>query len=143
MNPRPSRAGALKRPYRRARLSHGANHFHQLPFIQQSRPGGRITALWATRPPANYNHACQAGRHFARQLARTLRASPHQVGANLLGRIAADIDYLDRSTSKGYWVGFFTQLGVFVRAGAVQQRLRNGHQRLRQIGRQHKFPIVK
>ena len=135
MNPRPSRAGALQRPYRRARLQHGANSFQRLPFIQQSRPGGRITALWATRPPANYNHACQAGRQFARQLARTLRASPHQVGANLLGRIAADIDYLDRSTSKGYWVGFFTQLGAFVRGGAVHQSSRNGRSWLRRPSR--------
>lgn len=88
-----------------------------LPFIHRPR---RIEKRTNWRVPAtnSYSDACSNGRLYAAHLAQYLAENPGTAGSNLLGHIAADIDFQDESDARGYWVGFFSYLEQLI-AGAA------------------------
>ncbi|SBS29110.1 hypothetical protein MSP8886_01442 [Marinomonas spartinae] len=65
---------------------------------------------WAVRPTSNYRKANRFGREMAAHFLQQLKDDPDNVGAGVLGHIAGDIDFQDKTATKGYWVGFFSYL---------------------------------
>jgi len=110
------------------KCGHGAEHtssqaeksspvpFHELPFILKSRGGLVKFNNWDVPPTDNYGLACNVGREYAAHFVQYLKDNPSVVGSNLLGRIAADIDFKDKTAAKGYWVGFFAHLECLIHA---------------------------
>lgn len=90
----------------------------ELPFVQQRRRGAAITSYWHLPPVADYGQACALGREYAAHFAQFIKDNPAWTGANLLARIARDIDFADESPAKGCWVGFFAQIERLLHAGA-------------------------
>ncbi|MFY1963608.1 hypothetical protein ACOTH5_31725 [Achromobacter xylosoxidans] len=103
----------------------------ELPFVRRAH-GKRTQSFWSPPQAATYGDACSAGNQFGAHFARFLQDNPGVVGSNLLGCIAADIDFA-KADEKGYWVGFFAypeglillganQVDVFARADRIQAR---------------------
>lgn len=65
----------------------------------------------------NYGAACEIGRNYAAHFAQYIKDNPGWVGGNLLGHIASDIDFSDKSGAAGYWVGFFSHLEHLIHEG--------------------------
>lgn len=65
---------------------------------------------WAITPTNNYREANAFGRQMAAHFLQQLKDDPDHVGAGVLGHIAGDIDFQDKTATKGYWVGFFSHL---------------------------------
>lgn len=103
-------SGLIPRQYR-TEPSPGA-----LPFIGQRASGGLHN--WRVPPVTDYAQACLVGKAFALHYAQFLKDNPTTAGTNLLGQIAADIDFFDASGAKGYWVGFFSALEPMILAYA-------------------------
>ncbi|XTI72730.1 hypothetical protein ACQAYK_01110 [Acidithiobacillus sp. AC3] len=82
-----------------------------LPFVTQTR---RARNLWAVPPANDYLDACEIGAEYAAHYVQYLKDNPESVGSNLLGHIAADIDFTAPSPQHGYWVGFFSTLEKLV-----------------------------
>lgn len=82
-----------------------------LPFVKHF-PRSRQARIhyWQIPPSDDYAQACTVGRDYAKLFVQLLAQHPAWIGVNLLGCIAADIDYRDESPNRGYWVGFFTYL---------------------------------
>jgi hypothetical protein len=74
--------------------------FDDLPFMGPD-------SFWEHDIPEGYAEACAAGNQDAMALIEYLHENPDEIGSNLLGIIAKDVDYHDRDKT-GYWVGFFT-----------------------------------
>ena len=93
---------------RPTRPSYAPGPISQLPFINKS---GKYTEWnhWSVAP-ADYATACTKGREYAAHLALYFKANPSVVDSNILGHVAADIDFADGTGTEGYWVGFFTFL---------------------------------
>lgn len=65
----------------------------------------------------NYGVACEIGRNYAAHFAQYMKDNPCWVGGNLLGHIASDIHFSDKSGAAGYWVGFFSYLEYLIHEG--------------------------
>lgn len=82
---------------------------------------------WNLPEPRDYGHACELGRQYAAKVARFLRETPGAAGANVVGRMAAQIDYKRQDDGRGIWIGFFSALEVVIRDA---ERYRSGMKRL-------------
>lgn len=91
---------------------------YPLPFIYRPKQGFGKVNYWRVPPTDNYDLACIVGRDYAAHFAQHLKDNPHKVGSNMLGHIAAAIDFKDESGIHGYWVGFFSHLERLIYAGA-------------------------
>ena len=89
-----------------------------LPFVGRPKRPGLGKNFWDVPRTANYGEACARGREYAAHFIQYLKDNPFWVGGNLLGGIAADIDFSDESAAKGYWVGFFSHLERFIYTAA-------------------------
>lgn len=65
---------------------------------------------WDVPHTDNYRLACANGRKLAACYLLQIQADPSLAGTGLLGHIAGDIDFQDKTPTKGHWVGFFSYL---------------------------------
>lgn len=98
----------------------------ELPFIvgpQHYRKRGirRTGSLWHVSPTDDYQQALATGREYAAHFVQYLLDNPFMAGANLLGRIATDMDFHDASAARGYWIGFFSYLEQLLYAQSIQR----------------------
>lgn len=86
--------------------------FDSLPFIH--RPAKETTedkrSDWTVQPTDNYCDACEKGRDYAAHLAQYLKENPQWVGSNKLNGIVSDMNFLDETAAKGYWIGFLAEV---------------------------------
>lgn len=78
----------------------------ELPFIEQ----GDGAIFWSVPPAECYSVACIVGTDYAAHFLQYLSDNPKKVGMNLLGIITSSINFSDESDSKGYHIGFFSEL---------------------------------
>ncbi|CAB3855398.1 hypothetical protein LMG26846_02207 [Achromobacter insuavis] len=93
-------------------------HVQELPFVRRAH-GKRTQSFWSPPQAATYGDACRVGNLLGAHFARFLQDNPGVVGSNLLGCIAADIDFT-KADEKGCWVGFFAYLEGLIQLGANQ-----------------------
>lgn len=87
--------------------------YNSLPFIHYPKKLSKASErhYWAVAPAENYSQACADGYQYAFRFIKFLRDYPDEVvETNLLGDIAACIDFNDPSDNKGYHIGFFSYL---------------------------------
>lgn len=102
----------------RDKTTNGTSCFADLPFVHHPKRGIQAASNWHVPPTDDYAQACTLGREYAGHFIQYLKNNPSWVGANGLGRIAADMDFRDDTGAKGYWVGFFSQLERLIHAEA-------------------------
>lgn len=98
----------------KSRRKRQSDLYSRLPFVDTRKSG----LNWSPPPSDDYGDACDMGRLFAGCFAIYLKENPSSVGSNTLGHIAADIDFKDTAT-RGYWVGFFTELEHWIHIGVL------------------------
>lgn len=86
--------------------------FESLPFAYRpaKETGEDKRSDWTVPPTSDYGAACEKGRDYAAHLAQYLKENPQWVDSNVLNGIVSDMDFLDESAAKGYWVGFFAEV---------------------------------
>lgn len=70
---------------------------------------------WNLPTPRDYAHACELGRQYAGKVVRFLRSTPGAAGANIIGRMASQVDFNRQDDGRGVWIGFFAQLEIVLR----------------------------
>lgn len=103
-----------------AAYEHQLQSLPALPFLRTSGDGFGMHLRWHVPPTNDYFEACETGREYAMQFAQLLKENPLLVESNTLGRIAATIDFADKTDASGYWVGFFSHLERLVFSHAQQ-----------------------
>ena len=92
----------------------------ELPFV--SRPERKDKKArhsnWNVPAAEDYGVACEIGREYAAHYIQYLKDNPGQMP--ILNCIVSDIDFEDKSNTKGYWVGFISYLDRLLRAQARQ-----------------------
>ena len=78
-----------------------------LPFIKGT---GMKRNNWAIQSTDDYGFACRKGQEYAAHLVQYMQDNPSWVGSNLISSIVKDMDFNDETTTKGYYVGFFSYL---------------------------------
>jgi hypothetical protein len=104
-------SAALRPPARREYKPVGnESSFLALPFVHRPKQESKNASNWCVPKIGDYRQACDIGQEYAAHFAQYLKDNPDMCGANSLGHIAMDIDFMDESDAKGYWVGFFSYL---------------------------------
>lgn len=96
--------------------------YNSLPFIH--RPDTETPedkrSDWTVPPTDDYGAACEKGRDYAAHLAQYLKENPQWVGSNKLNGIVGDMNFLDETAGKGYWVGFFAEVERMIYSHAIR-----------------------
>lgn len=92
-----------------------------LPFVRLPRCFKEVGEIpvcqWYVPQVDDYGLACRIGQEYAAHFVQYIKDNPESVPNNHLGGIIRAIDFEDESTSKGYWVGFITELSRFLLVG--------------------------
>ena len=115
--PARGRTSTERRSYR-PKGSESNTPLDALPFVGRSGRPGLGRNFWDVPPVADYGEACDLGMKYAAHFIQYLKDCPFWVGGNVLGDIAAGIDFSDEGAAKGYWVGFFSHLERYIYAAA-------------------------
>lgn len=99
---------------------------------------------WNPPPATDFGDAIRAGRAFAARFVRHLNrnACGDEPGDNILGAIAGEIDYRDRSPDSGYWIGFFSYLEHLLVERTDPTKLNEDLERQAEIDREFQEPAA-
>ena len=90
-----------------------------LPFVtHQKRGNNKIWSNWHVKPTDDYGEACLKGTEYAVHYLQFILDNPFYVGFNAIGSFAEDMNFIDKTSAKGYWAGFFSTLERFLYVGA-------------------------
>jgi hypothetical protein len=87
-----------------------------LPFMHKRGDG--VTDFWHVPAGNNHGQACAMGRQYAAHFTQWVKANGERTGFYVLGHIAHDINFKDKSQA-GYWTGFFSQIERLVLLGSM------------------------
>ena len=90
-----------------------------LPFVtHQKRGNNKIWSNWHVKATDDYGEACLKGTEYAVHYLQFILDNPFYVGFNAIGSFAEDMNFIDKTSAKGYWAGFFSTLERFLYVGA-------------------------